>query len=217
MRHVQSAAERAYAEIKQRAITGGMGPGRIDLQRLADALRMSQTPVREALARLAAERLVEASPGYGYAVVIPSARQLRQLYAWSGELAELALANASATLSQETATLTPTAANDAVAPEMYAMRLTTLLCDIAANQENNELAIQARQAGERLYQARLLEPSVFAGAVAELHTLAWAWRTGQRSTLLGEIRRHHKIRADAAPALAEALAARAYKTESAWP
>ncbi|HYD86059.1 MAG TPA: GntR family transcriptional regulator [Vitreimonas sp.] len=212
MRQLQSAAERAYEEIKRRVIAGRLGAGRIDLQRLADALRMSQTPVREALARLAAERLVDASPGYGYAVVLPTARQLRQLYDWSGELADLALSGPSLCPQPSTA---PSRGN-LTAPETYAEGLSALLCAIAASADNAELLAQTRRTGERLYQARLIEPSFFAGALKELQSLEAAWVSGEQDSLRAELKRHHGARAEAASVLSEALAASAETARAAW-
>jgi DNA-binding GntR family transcriptional regulator len=75
------AGERAYAELKRRLLVGEF-PLRIRLgeERLAALLAVSRTPVRQALARLHAERLVERLPDGGYAPAAPNLLEIRQLY-----------------------------------------------------------------------------------------------------------------------------------------
>src|SRR3954452_10010592 len=75
------AGERAYSELKRRLLLGEF-PLRIRLgeERLAALLSVSRTPVRQALARLHAERLVERLPDGGYAPAAPNLVKIRQLY-----------------------------------------------------------------------------------------------------------------------------------------
>src|SRR5262245_33443870 len=75
------AGERAYTELKRRLLVGEF-PLRIRLgeERLAALLGVSRTPVRQALARLHAERLVERRPDGGYAPAAPNLLEIRQLY-----------------------------------------------------------------------------------------------------------------------------------------
>ena len=70
-----SASERAYQRVKGDILSGVIQIGLIDIRALGDQLRMSVTPVREALARLSAERLVRLAPHQGYVVAMPSARR----------------------------------------------------------------------------------------------------------------------------------------------
>src|SRR5262245_49339021 len=76
-----SAAERAYAEPKHRILRNAMPTGRLFVeQELADSLRMSRTPVRETLIRLAQEGLVEVRPRHGMFVRPVSADDMREIY-----------------------------------------------------------------------------------------------------------------------------------------
>jgi len=76
-----SAADRAYAELKRRILRNEMPIGRLYLeQELADSLRMSRTPVRETLIRLAQEGLVEVRPRHGMLVRAVSADDMREIY-----------------------------------------------------------------------------------------------------------------------------------------
>jgi DNA-binding GntR family transcriptional regulator len=75
------AGDRAYAELKRRLLVGEF-PLRLRLgeERLAALLAVSRTPVRQALARLHAERLVERLNDGGYVPAAPNLLEVRQLY-----------------------------------------------------------------------------------------------------------------------------------------
>jgi DNA-binding GntR family transcriptional regulator len=63
-------ADRAYADIRRRLVAVDLPPGSsFSETELADALGMGKTPVREALARLRLEGLVQVQPRSGYRVV----------------------------------------------------------------------------------------------------------------------------------------------------
>jgi DNA-binding GntR family transcriptional regulator len=78
----QSLTKRAYAQLRQRILTGAIAPGReMSELELADELAMSKTPVREALARLGVEGLVEAFPRRGYRVTPVTVKGMNDLFA----------------------------------------------------------------------------------------------------------------------------------------
>ena len=67
-----SLASGAYETILQGIMTGALPAGsQLSIDGLAKQLRMSNTPVREALSRLAAERLVTQSANRGYTIAQP--------------------------------------------------------------------------------------------------------------------------------------------------
>lgn len=73
---VTSKAERAYISIKDSINDGTFGPGyRLVLGQLARDLEVSVVPVREAIRRLEAERLVTFTPNVGAQVVTTNARE----------------------------------------------------------------------------------------------------------------------------------------------
>jgi len=77
---VQSLADRAYLAIRDRIVSLELAPGAlIDERALVDELGMSRTPVREALMRLAQERLVEVYPRRGMFVTGVDVRELARL------------------------------------------------------------------------------------------------------------------------------------------
>ena len=86
-----SATARAYLEIKARILDNELMPGSSHLEQdLAQSLGMSRTPVREALIRLADERLVEIRPRHGVRVLPVSVEDMRDIYELLTELEALA-------------------------------------------------------------------------------------------------------------------------------
>jgi DNA-binding GntR family transcriptional regulator len=79
--HTGLRSELAYAELKQRLLHGDFRLGaRLKEIRLAAALGVSRTPVREALLRLHAEGLVQRQADGGYVPVVPDVAAVRWLY-----------------------------------------------------------------------------------------------------------------------------------------
>lgn len=86
-----SQTQHAYAELKRRILDNEMPPDSQHLeQELAEELRMSRTPVREALIRLAEERLVEVRPRHGARVLPISIDDMREVYELLTELEAVA-------------------------------------------------------------------------------------------------------------------------------
>jgi DNA-binding GntR family transcriptional regulator len=76
-----SLADRAYAELKRRIITGELAPGAAILEgALAVSLGVSKTPVREALQRLELEGLSRVLPRVGYVVSPVSLGDVQELF-----------------------------------------------------------------------------------------------------------------------------------------
>ncbi|MFJ2214036.1 GntR family transcriptional regulator [Streptomyces sp. NPDC101062] len=72
--------ERVYARLREDLLAGRIGPReRLAEVRLADRFGVSRTPVREAMARLLADGLIERADG-GFFPTVPSLTQLRDLY-----------------------------------------------------------------------------------------------------------------------------------------
>jgi len=77
----KSQRDRAYAEIRRRILENELPAGVQMLEtEVADMLRMSRTPVREALIKLADEGLVEVRPRHGMQVKPVSADDMREIY-----------------------------------------------------------------------------------------------------------------------------------------
>jgi DNA-binding FadR family transcriptional regulator len=79
--------ERVYQALKAQLRAGGLPAGaRLEPAQLCEDLISSVTPVRDALHRLAGERIVEASPHDGFRVPLITELRLRQLYGFQEEL-----------------------------------------------------------------------------------------------------------------------------------
>lgn len=94
--------DRAYEEIKRSIVEGAYKPGqRLKALRVAGELKMSRTPVKEALARLEQEGLVRREAGSGYIVRGLSILDILNLYKVREALEVEAVREAVPNLSEE--------------------------------------------------------------------------------------------------------------------
>lgn len=178
-------SERVYQTIRLRVLCGGFRlRERLDVARLASELNASATPVREALTRLAAERLIEARPARGFFAQLWSSGELRALYEWRMALSMLAAQEAG-----------PRVIAAPKASDTYADRV-TLCFSRLESEANAELRRAGVNADDRLYAARRAEPEALPGCDAELAALEGAVRAGARRETLALLRRYHVKRID---------------------
>lgn len=188
-------SERAYQEIKARLMAGRFRlRQRLDASAIASDLGVSTTPVREALLRLTAERLVVFRPSHGFSVAMWSESGLRDLYRWRGELAELAL-NSVSLLS------TPAIAVGGDYPD----RTTALLAALQTG-THGELVASARNADDRLHIARVAERELWSDVEQDLALIAEAIEEGDVSRLKIALRLYHDKRIAAAKAIRDCAA-----------
>ncbi len=77
----KSLKEQAYDKLKELIITGALEPGALhNEKRLAEALGVSRTPVREALLELSREGMVVFVPGKGVEISKFTTRQVREVF-----------------------------------------------------------------------------------------------------------------------------------------
>jgi len=162
--------ERVYQEIKQAILSGELVIlQRLDIDKLASQFGVSATPVRYALAILAAERLVRLNTSRIYQVAFWSERELRELYQWRQQLTKWALQS----YAPASAPVVPDG-ND------YAGAYLTLMGQIDRN-ANTEARRAGRSADERLQQALRAEAEVLPGASDDLTKIAAALNRGGSS------------------------------------
>lgn len=79
-----------YAALRERICLLDYEPGeRLREEPLADEFGVSRTPIRQVLARLEHERLVESSPGSGATVAIIDSKEIRDVWAVRMKIADL--------------------------------------------------------------------------------------------------------------------------------
>jgi len=185
--------ERVYGGLKQMLREGRAVPGaRLDPAALASTLIASVTPVRDALHRLAGERLVAVASD-GFHVPVFSEPDLRDLYAWNHQLLLLALRNA----RRSRAGFLPHPPPEAHSAEL----VEALFSAIARAADNRELAMTVAGLNDRLHAARRAELAVLEQVGQELADLLEADLRTLRS-LLG---RYHRRRIAAVPDIVRAL------------
>lgn len=98
----QTATDHAVTQVRALLISGALAPGtRIDQGKLAETLRVSLVPIREALARLQSAGLVQIVPHRGVFVSRVSAEELVDIYTVREILEEQAARLAVSRLKQE--------------------------------------------------------------------------------------------------------------------
>lgn len=77
---VESIADQLYRIMRDRIVTGQYAPGsRLDPQSIASEFGVSRTPVRDALAQLETDRLIETKPRAGTFIVQPTLRDIHEV------------------------------------------------------------------------------------------------------------------------------------------
>ena len=167
----------------------GYRPGsRLDPTELAAILASSTTPIREALNHLAGEGLVEMRTGGGFLVPLIDEPGLKDLYAWSSDIIQIALRSARRPLLQSIA-LDP----DSSSIAEQASRLLHLIASASSNREHGE-AMERTNA--RLHVSRIGEEDMLDGVEEELDALAESARAGdikllRRTSSTYHLRRQH--------------------------
>ncbi|MFT3722208.1 MAG: GntR family transcriptional regulator [Hyphomonadaceae bacterium] len=194
-----SATEKTYEAIKLALLNGRLAFGPLDIRRLGDRLRVSATPVREALARLACERLVLFVPQQGYSFAPPSAALLTDLYALNADLVGLALAGRTVPPGR------PGVAGPFPGSAPATLLSATFLA-IASSQPNRELEDQIKRTNDRLYLARTFEPLVFRGTLRDARRLAALWDARQIDSMRLALARYRRARTRKAVEIARLIA-----------
>lgn len=176
-----STFERVYRALKDELLRGAYRPGaQLEPRHLGDQLFASVTPVRDALHRLAGERLVQSSPHDGFRVPLITEEGLRDLYRVQEMLVRLALRG-------QLVPFDPAS----ICRDNLPIWTRSLLAAVIRTAASPELSLAADQLFDRLSPARTLEPALFADIEEELARLEEALATGDLAlfrTLLSRFR-----------------------------
>jgi DNA-binding GntR family transcriptional regulator len=177
--------DRIYNALKGQLASGIHAPGdHLEPAVIGEALFASITPVRDALHRLAGERLVEAPRHNGFRVPSPTEAELRDLYRWNCRLLELALGRPASPARDD--------------PAADAASLFQLVARLSANRVHERAVYNE---SDRLGSMRALEPDVLAGTDTEFDRLLDCYRRCDWRTLKSSVRAFHRRRERAVPEL----------------
>lgn len=169
-------ASRVYDDLRSLIIHDEFLPGsHLDPIALAERLGASTTPIREALNRLTGDGLIETRQGSGFYLALPDVVTLKDLYTWTGDLAQVALRQRSA----------PSLTGLTIDPQRtdYADRSASLFQALARLSDNNEYRDAMTRANARLHPFRIAEPEVLTDTAQELGALETATQRGDAAVL----------------------------------
>lgn len=188
--------DRVYAALKEQLLRGRWAPGtHLEPAVLGDDLSASITPVRDALHRLAGERLIETQRHEGFRIPLVTEAQLRELYGWNGQLMAWALRRGG----------DPRAARAPGEASADEYGIGGLFLQIARDTGSPELAHAIASNNDRLGAFRVAETEVFEDWAGELASVAGCLRDNDSARLRGEVAAYHRRRQRAAPKILGAL------------
>lgn len=205
----EASGNRIYQAVKARAVRYEFPEGRrILLEPLADQLRVSTTPVREALNRLAAEGLVVKAPRKGFVALSLDTDRLKDHY----RLIRLLLAHELGGLSEESLRRLPEFEPIAdllrklnrrplTNVETLAMYTGELFIRLAALSENADVVEAIDRANDQLFFIRTVECRLLDGIHEELIRHCELVLAGRCDDLIKAIHEYHRKRLDLLPRL----------------
>ncbi len=202
-----TAGDRIYHAIKASVIAYAFPEGkRIYLEPIADELKVSTTPVREALNRLAAEGLVIKAPRKGFLAMSLSAEKLLGHY----ELTKLLLVHELEQLGDDARQRLPE--NEAVAqilyklnrreinnPETLAAYTAQIFGQFASLGGNTHVIHSINRANDHLHYIRTVECSQLHDVQAELIMLCELLLGGHQEELVKSVESYHDTRIELLP------------------
>jgi DNA-binding transcriptional MocR family regulator len=185
--------ERVYTAIKRQLREGVFRPGdRLEPAVLCEELNSSVTPVRDALHRLAGERLVEAPRHEGFRMPMLTEATLRQMYDWHLDLLILALMKRIE--PDRDFDMRPEGAPDHEWQNIIFRRF----AQACANPEHQQALATAL---ERLEPARRLEGLFLDSTATETEEIVRAMRSADRPALRRSLIAYHRRRQRIVPEL----------------
>lgn len=186
--------DRVYLALKEKLRSGGYPPGaHLEPATIGDELCASITPVRDALHRLAGERLVESPRHNGFRTPFLSEATLRHMLRWSSEVALLALASTHPARSLA----------EALEPEPHSAP--DLLAGVARLSRNPEHWWAMLAINDRLAPLQPHAGEIVGGLEDELAGLRDALRNEERSALRRCVILYHRRREREVTRFVEAL------------
>ncbi|HJY40243.1 MAG TPA: GntR family transcriptional regulator [Steroidobacteraceae bacterium] len=204
-----------YERIKSWLLAQALVPGRLlQIGVLADELGVSTTPVREALTRLAAERLIMSVPKRGFFARTPSEDDIFGLYSVNRTILDAAVGR------WPEVNPAPAAGADEAAPisiqersaEQLARETGELFLQVALRSGVAEFAEIVRNMNDRLHHARVLECEIVPDVFVELARIAELIAAHDRVQLRPALETYHNQRLGLVASISKELLLRPFTT-----
>jgi DNA-binding GntR family transcriptional regulator len=206
-----------YERIKAWLLAQTLVPGQLlQIGVLADELGVSTTPVREALTRLAAERMIMSVPKRGFFARTPSEDDILGLYSVNQTILDAAVARWPAKAAEQPAAALAEA--DAAiqvrerSAEQLARQTGELFLQIATRSGVGEFAEIVHNMNDRLHHARVLECELVADVFVEMGRLIELVAAHDRAQLRLALKAYHDQRLLLAAAISKELLLRPFTT-----
>jgi DNA-binding GntR family transcriptional regulator len=204
-----------YECIKNWLLAQALVPGQLlQIGVLADELGVSTTPVREALTRLAAERMIMSVPKRGFFARTPSEDDIFGLYSVNRTILDAAVGR------WPEVNPTPSSGDDAAAPiaiqersgEQLARQTGELFLQVALRSGVGEFAEIVRNMNDRLHHARVLECEIVPDAFVAIDRIAELIAAHDRVQLRRALETYHNQRLGLAASISKELLLRPFTT-----
>lgn len=203
-----------YERIKNWLLAQTLVPGQLlQIGVLADELGVSTTPVREALTRLAAERMIMSVPKRGFFARTPSEEDIFGLYCVNRTILDAAVAR-----WPETNPAPPAAEEAAAVPvqersaEQLARQTGELFLQVALRSGVGEFGEIVRNMNDRLHHARMLECEIVPDVFVEMTRIAELIVAHERVQLRQALVAYHDERLKVVAAISKELLLRPFTT-----
>jgi DNA-binding GntR family transcriptional regulator len=205
-----------YERIKHWLLAQTLVPGQLlQIGVLADELGVSTTPVREALTRLAAERMIMSVPKRGFFARTPSEDDILGLYSVNQTILDAAVARWPEQAAQSPAAAAA-GADDVPLQERSAEQLARqtgdLFMQIATRSGVGEFAEIVHNMNDRLHHARVLECEIVPNVFAEVGRIATLTAQHERAELRQALIAYHEGRVRLVAAISKELLLRPFTT-----
>ena len=204
-----------YERIKHWLLAQTLVPGQLlQIGVLADELGVSTTPVREALTRLAAERMIMSVPKRGFFARTPSEDDIFGLYSVNQTILDAAVMR----WPEATAQAAPAEAASGEVPvqdrsaEQLARQTGELFLQVASRSGVGEFAEIVRNMNDRLHHARVLECEIIPNVFVEMGRMTALAAANDRAHLREALKAYHVERLRLASAISKELLLRPFTT-----
>jgi DNA-binding GntR family transcriptional regulator len=204
-----------YERIKNWLLAQTLVPGQLlQIGVLADELGVSTTPVREALTRLAAERMIMSVPKRGFFARTPSQDDIFGLYSVNRTILDAAVARwPEVNLTQRSADPVPAPVPiQQRSAEQLTRQTGELFLQVALRSGVGEFAEIVRNMNDRLHHARVLECEIVPDVFVEVGRIAGLIAARDRVQLRPALETYHSQRLGLVASISKELLLRPFTT-----